>query len=171
MKKQYLIILSGCSGTGKSTVAFWIREQFGAIVLRSDEIRKELFGVPKYSDEETRMVYDTLFLRARKSIGEGKLVVLDATFNKKQNRELARELAKYLDIGYFLIETVCPEDIVKTRLENRTDDISQAKFEHFLQQQKQFELIEEEHLVLDTAGDWRRVLSDHMIAYFQKETY
>ncbi|MEQ8957180.1 MAG: AAA family ATPase, partial [Coleofasciculus sp. C2-GNP5-27] len=41
-----VVIMSGLSGSGKSTVARQLAQQLGAIHLRSDAVRKHLAGIP-----------------------------------------------------------------------------------------------------------------------------
>jgi aminoglycoside phosphotransferase family enzyme/predicted kinase len=104
-----LIVIGGKSGTGKSVlardVAATVGTQPGAIILRSDVIRKELFGVDPlvplpaaaYAPEVTERVYDTLNDRARQIIAQGFSVIIDAAFLREAERN--KLSAKAQDIG------------------------------------------------------------------------
>ncbi|MCK5333755.1 MAG: AAA family ATPase, partial [Candidatus Aenigmarchaeota archaeon] len=75
-----LILFSGLPATGKTTLARRVAKKTGAIILRTDVIRKELFALPKYTEEEKEQVYGEMFLRAEKFLVKGQTVILDANF-------------------------------------------------------------------------------------------
>jgi uncharacterized protein len=87
-----LIAIGGRSGTGKSVLArdaaALVGTPPGAVILRSDVIRKELFGVDPlvslpaaaYVPEVTGRVYRTLNERARQVLAQGYCVIIDAAF-------------------------------------------------------------------------------------------
>src|SRR5437764_421718 len=56
-----LILLSGLPGTGKSHFAAAIQARHPAAVVRSDEVRKQLFPYPTYSAGENGFVYLTCY--------------------------------------------------------------------------------------------------------------
>jgi predicted kinase len=149
MKSKILIIVSGLIGTGKTTTARELAAKFGAVHLLSDVIRKEMFSKRTYSREETDLVYAELFRRAEAVLKNGN-VVLDATFLFKKYREAAKRLAEKIGADFLMIETRCPEEIVKKRLAARINDASEAKFFHYLEQKNEFEPIEEPHLIVRT---------------------
>ena len=94
-----LIAIGGKSGTGKSVlardVAGLIAPLPGAVVLRSDVIRKELFGVDvlmklhraAYGAEVTARVYKTLLQRASEAVSQGFSVIVDAAFLRAAERD------------------------------------------------------------------------------------
>jgi aminoglycoside phosphotransferase family enzyme/predicted kinase len=99
-----LIAIGGKSGTGKSLLARdaapLVAPAPGAVLLRSDVIRKELQGVEAhvalpqsaYTPDVTAQVYRTLYDRARQVIAQGFSVILDAAFLRADERdELATE--------------------------------------------------------------------------------
>jgi uncharacterized protein len=102
-----LIAIGGKSGTGKSVLAkeaaALIPPLPGAVVLRSDVIRKELFGVDPltalpgsaYAQDITARVYRMLFDRARQIIDQGFSVIIDAAFlHESERNELSAEARK-----------------------------------------------------------------------------
>ena len=78
-----LLTLTGLMGTGKSTVARFLGGAWDATVIRSDEVRKDLTGVPEdehrysawkgdiYSDEVTEATYAEMHRRAIRRPGPG----------------------------------------------------------------------------------------------------
>lgn len=105
-QRPSLVAVGGRSGTGKSVLARNVAATFepapGALVLRSDVIRKELFGVdpltdlPKtaYAPDVTTRVYHTMSARAATALRQGVSVVLDAAFLSAAEREPLPALAK-----------------------------------------------------------------------------
>jgi uncharacterized protein len=102
-----LIAIGGKSGTGKSVLAreaaALILPLPGAVILRSDVRRKELFGVDAltalpgdaYTQEVTSRVYRELLYRARQVVGQGFSVIVDAAFlHESERNELSIEVAK-----------------------------------------------------------------------------
>jgi len=144
-----LIIVCGLQGTGKTSVAKKIASKIDGILLRTDVIRKEIIKKPTYSEEEKQSVYDEMFSRAKELIEGGKDVILDSTFAKKENRDKAQEITK----DFRIVETICPENIVKERIEKRFEDESEAKFEHYLKYKQFFDSIKEKHSIIDTSKD------------------
>lgn len=126
-----LIVVGGLPGSGKSTVASEVGDQLGAVVLNSDEVRKELAGIPSlvsasalpdegiYDPAHTRLTYETLLVRAVRMLEMGESVVLDASFTDPVWREQARQLA--LDTSSRLTELHCvaPLAVLEQRVESR----------------------------------------------------
>ena len=88
----FVLAIGGLQGTGKSTLARILAPEFGAapgaVVLRSDEIRKRLHSVAPedrlpesaYSDQASAAVNDVLVEQARSVAAGGHTVIVDATF-------------------------------------------------------------------------------------------
>lgn len=149
-----LVIVCGLQGTGKTTVAEKIAGKINGVLLRTDVIRKEILKNPIYSEEERQEIYDEMFLRTKDLLKENEYVILDAVFAKKENRKKAKKISK----DFKIIETICPEKIVKERMKNRFEDESEARFEHYLKYKKLFEPITEEHIIIDTSKNMDRQL-------------
>lgn len=164
-----IVIMCGLMGTGKSVLAKKIASKLKAKILKTDVIRKMLAGVQPairrlesykhgiYSKEFTDKTYNALINEARETLKSGNSCILDATFSKKKYRKQVAGLAKYLDLPFFIIECVCPENIIKERLERRVrgKSVSDGRWELFHDQKKEFEQIcsdEENHIVVDTSG-------------------
>ena len=59
-----LYIVCGLPGTGKTTVAKELGKLTGGIVLRTDEIRKQILSDPKSTPEEQERVYQAMLRTA-----------------------------------------------------------------------------------------------------------
>ena len=87
-----LVAIGGYSGSGKSTLALGLAPSLGAVpgavVIRSDEIRKRLAGVAPlerlgpegYSPEMSARVYAAAADRAKTVLTEGHSAIVDAVF-------------------------------------------------------------------------------------------
>ena len=84
-------VVSGFSGSGKSTVVSWLAQQTGAVHLRSDALRKQMSGIALdqrgddllYSQQNTERTYDRMLELLDDLSAQGLSVVLDATFGKQ----------------------------------------------------------------------------------------
>jgi len=114
-------------------------------------IRKELFADPEYTAAETAATYDELLERARMDLEAGSDVVLDATFKTSQLRECARAVARETNARFELAHVVCEPDVVKTRIENRTETVSDADLTVYHRLKESFEPIDREHVVIDNS--------------------
>jgi len=100
-----LIAVGGFSGTGKSVLArdlaSEIRPRPGAVVLRSDVIRKRLFKVEDtaplppaaYHQSVSEDVYRTLTGMAARILAQGYSVIVDAAFLRETERRSIRKVA------------------------------------------------------------------------------
>jgi predicted kinase len=136
--KPSLIAIGGRSGTGKSllgrSIAGRIAPAPGAVLLRSDLIRKELAGVDAltrlpeaaYTRESSEQVYDEMFGRARTVLRQGCSALLDAAFLTEAERTTAAEIAGAAGIEFHgLFLTAAPE-VRAQRVDARRGDASDA---------------------------------------------
>jgi predicted kinase len=105
----------------------------GALIVRSDVIRKALFGVPEtthlptsaYEPAVTKAVYEALMERARHTAEQGSSVVLDAAFLRSDERAAFAATAPVAvcHIGLFL---EADRAIRLARIDARKNDASDA---------------------------------------------
>lgn len=152
-----LVITCGVTGSGKSTLARALARELGLEIRRSDVVRKELAapeavetsrqeGRPYrggiYTEDMDRATYATLLAAAERELSGGRGIVIDATFRRAADREPFRELAERLRAKFFIVETHCPEESARQRLEARLDDpqeVSDGRWEHYHRQLAEFE--------------------------------
>ena len=121
-----LILVGGTPGSGKSTLANALTDPFQALVLGTDELRKELAGLGRterdlspvdggiYGADSTEATYRALLDRAGKVLDQGRSVILDASWRDAGHRQLARRLAEIK--GADLLELECQVDAETARL-------------------------------------------------------
>ena len=126
-----LVVVGGAPGTGKSTVARGMAASIGAVVLRSDEVRKELVrpagsspgpaGLDEglYRPAATDATYAELLARARGPLGLGRTVVLDATWGDPRWRHAAARLAEETSAELVELRCTTPTDIAVERVNRR----------------------------------------------------
>ncbi len=154
-----LYVVCGLPGTGKTTVAGELASLTGGIVLRTDEIRKQITSDPKYTPEEKGRVYDAMLRTAGSMLRAGAVVILDATFHLRKEREAAKEVAEKAGKRLALIEVKCSEEKVMEHLGKRHGDASDADFSVYLKIRREWEPVDGEHSVIDTGErGWRKDL-------------
>jgi aminoglycoside phosphotransferase family enzyme/predicted kinase len=133
-----LAAVGGLSGTGKSSFARAIAPGLGAspgaVVLRTDEIRKRLLNVPPsdrlpdsaYAPEVYRRAYDILIANAGALLKAGRAVVLDATFIDPELRARVEQLARECGAPFHGVWLDAPRDVLEARVAARTGDASDA---------------------------------------------
>jgi hypothetical protein len=130
----YLILMSGISGSGKSTVAKQLAPQIQAIHLRSDAIRKHLAGLPihqrgansLYTTEMTQATYARLLELGILLACQGWPVILDAKYDRVALRTAAINAAQDANLSIQIVECVAPPEVLRERLQSRTGDITDA---------------------------------------------
>ena len=107
-----LIAVGGLSGTGKSVLARALAPDVlplpGAVVLRTDVLRKQLFKVDEtdrlpesaYRPEVTGQIYELLAKRAGRILAQGHSVVVDAVFARNAERHAIRDVANRFNVRF-----------------------------------------------------------------------
>ncbi|BAY61468.1 hypothetical protein NIES22_15330 [Calothrix brevissima NIES-22] len=146
-KQGQLILMSGLSGSGKSTTARYLARQLGAIHIRSDAARKHLAGIPLlerggdeiYTPEMTQKTYARLLELGIILANQGFSVILDAKYDREDLRQAAINQANNHQIPLQIVQCTAPLEVVQERLHNRTGDIADATVDLLASQLKQFE--------------------------------
>jgi aminoglycoside phosphotransferase family enzyme/predicted kinase len=107
-----LVAVGGLSGTGKSALARALAPELGpspgAVVLRSDDERKALFGrqehekLPSdaYAPIVTARVYATIVDKARRATAAGHAAIVDAVFAQSGERRVVEQSAAILGVAF-----------------------------------------------------------------------
>jgi uncharacterized protein len=154
-----LLAIGGLSGTGKSTVAGKIAPSLGrapgALVLRSDVIRKRLFGVAPetrldpaaYSRDVSGRVYESIGEKAAVGLAAGHCVIADAVFAREHERMAIAEIGRSSGVRVTGIWLEAPVAVLESRVAARRNDASDAGPE-VVRSQRAYDL---------GVMDWRRV--------------
>jgi len=132
------VVIGGLSGTGKSVLARGLAGLIdpppGAVIVRSDVVRKHMFGacettaLPEsvYRPEATKLVYEVLSSTAQRVLAQGCSFVLDAAYLLEAERmEIERLAATHgaRFVGLFLTTDLAAR---LARIEQRKADASDA---------------------------------------------
>jgi len=129
-----LLITTGVMGAGKSTVARALAARLGAVVIRTDAVRKRLAGVPLharaahgfgeglYTGEMGRRTYDEALRLAAELLAAGLVVIVDGSFSTRAERDRARAVAWRLGVPFTALWCDAPEAVIRLRLRAREGD-------------------------------------------------
>ena len=138
LQPNRLIAIGGVSGTGKSTLAHRLAPLLGirpgAHVLRSDVIRKRLWGVEPetplppgaYETEITQRVYDTIRQKAAVTLRAGYCVIVDAVALGENDRRSFAKLGADVGVPFRGIWLHASARMLADRLRARRNDASDA---------------------------------------------
>lgn len=133
-----LIAVGGFSGAGKSALAQRLGPSLGAapgaVVVRSDEVRKQLCGVDRlhrlgadgYTADVTRRVYSTVADRAAMAVGAGHAAIVDAVYARPGERDAIEGIAAAAGVPFVGLWLEAPEPVLIARAGQRRSDASDA---------------------------------------------
>ncbi|MGI9545288.1 MAG: AAA family ATPase [Cyclobacteriaceae bacterium] len=147
-----VIVVFGLPGSGKSYFASRLAKKLNAWYVNSDGLRKELLPERTYSSGEKLSVYQAMLEMMTVGIGENQTMVLDATFYKKNIRNIFIEQVGSQNETLIFIEVQAKEKLIKERL-NRSRADSEADFLVYQKIKKEFEPLAASHLVLESGSD------------------
>ena len=133
-----LVAVGGLSGSGKSALSYALAPSLGAVpgavVLRSDEIRKRLcgkdplerLGPEGYTADVSRRVYAELAARAAAVVRGGCAAIADAVFAGPADRAAIARAAADAGVPFAGIWLDAPESVLIARASGRRGDPSDA---------------------------------------------
>jgi aminoglycoside phosphotransferase family enzyme/predicted kinase len=153
-----LTLMSGLSGSGKSTLAKRLAREQNAVQIRSDAVRKHLAGIPLqqkgdpnlYTPAMSQKTYSRMLELARLLLVQGFSVILDARYDLVTSRTEAIDLARSLNIPVKIAYCNPSIEVIKSRLAQRSNDISDATVDLLSQQQETTEAFTASELVYVT---------------------
>jgi aminoglycoside phosphotransferase family enzyme/predicted kinase len=164
-----LVAVGGLSGTGKSTVAAELAPRLGAapgaLHLRTDVVRKAMFGVGEtdrlgaetYTPETSAKVYAAVLDTAKLALLAGHSVIVDAVFARADERESVERVAGECGARFDGLWLEAPAEIMIERVEGRRGDASDATAE-VVRRQLEWDLGEVSWRRISAAGSPAEVL-------------
>jgi uncharacterized protein len=166
-----LVAVGGLSGTGKSVMARalapYALPQPGAIILRSDVVRKQLFEVAPeqklpetaYRPQISNEVYDVLSQQVDRVLSQGHSAMADAVFARESERAAILDVARRLHIRFVGLFLVADLKTRQGRISRRTGDASDATAE-VARLQEQYDIGALDWAVVDASGTPEETLSE-----------
>ena len=133
-----LVAIGGLSGTGKTTLARALAPTLGpapgAVILRSDVLRKWLAGVDAlaplpesfYSPEHAARTYAELAGRAGLVLDGHHSVICDAVYAQPGQRQMVEDVARAAGVAFTGLWLVADQDVALARVARRRGDASDA---------------------------------------------
>lgn len=133
-----VVCTGGLSGTGKTALAralaASLRPLPGALVLRSDVVRKAMFGVgeterlppPAYAPGVSAQIYDALAAKAGRIARAGASVIVDAVFARADERAAIESAARAAGAAFCGLFLAADLDTRLRRIGGRGPDASDA---------------------------------------------
>jgi aminoglycoside phosphotransferase family enzyme/predicted kinase len=133
-----VVLMHGLSGCGKSTVSQRLLEQIGAVRVRSDIERKRLAGLAAragsgsrldsglYAGSMTQATYDRLFSLMHMIREAGQTVIVDATFLRREDRQMFRSWAQDHDVPFAIVGLKASLADLRERVRQRTKEGTDA---------------------------------------------
>ncbi len=169
-----LVAIGGLSGSGKSSVARTLAPELepapGAMVLRSDVIRKRLFGrrpderLPptSYRSEIGARVFATIERRAALLLRGGRSVVCDGVYGDPAQRRGIEAVARAAGADFLGVWLEAPPGVLEARVAARRGDASDADVAVLRRQRESVDT---------TAVAWRRLDADRPVAEIAAEIH
>ncbi len=170
-----LIMIMGLPGTGKTYLAKELSKSLPHqyIHISTDKVRRNLFnfshhqyvpfGDELYTQEKRDLVYNALYLIVDIFLSQKLSVIVDGTFYSQMKRQPLFKICQRLNQELIIIRTICSEDTIKQRIQERKiqgGDASDADFNIYLEIKDRFEPIPAPHLVIDTGKNLSIMLQE-----------
>jgi len=155
-----IILICGYPGVGKTTLANELGPLINAVILSTDKIRKELVDKPNYSEEEKKLIYNILLLIAKYLHNNGINCILDATFNNQKAIEDIKKGLNLTDDQFKIIECICPEELIISRIQKRKSGFSDADVSIYRMIKENYEPLKEKHITVDTSQSLKKIVAE-----------
>jgi len=183
-----LFITCGAMGVGKTTLSRALALAVRGTHLRSDIVRKELFGIdPRqhhpehfgqglYDPARSRLTYERLLQLAGIEIAAGHTVIVDAAFADRAERQRFRQLAASAGLPFVLLALHCDEELTRQRLAHRWaegTDPSDGRPEILQQQLRSFNrpTAEEGAITIDTDGECQDNIQKILVDFLSQQIF
>lgn len=161
--RPLVVCIGGLSGVGKSTIARELAATIppspGALVLRSDILRKRIFGssdserLPEefYGVSASTRVYAELAKRAARTGQANCSVIVDATFSSPDTRRMIESRARSAGLAFVGLFMIADIEVRVARIEERDHDVSDADV-NLARRQETYDIDKVTWIKIDASG-------------------
>lgn len=165
-----LVAVGGFSGSGKSRLARELAPHLGAapgaLVTRSDVVRKRLMGIaPRaplgpegYTEAVTERTYAAMVEEIRRTLRAGHAAIADGVFARPEQRAAMAAVAREEGVPFQGFWLVADPEVAIKRIETRSDTVSDATAEIRIMQE-QFDTGALDWPVVDSSGPRRDTMA------------
>ena len=151
-----IVITHGVSGCGKTFITDRMLVGYRIVRIRSDLERKRLHGVRRdvhthsrigaglYTTDATTVTYKRLAELCERLVTAGFAVIVDATFLRRAQRSMFRDLARRLNVTFLILNVQAPHRVLEERVKRRSaagTDASEATVDVLRQQLQSVEAL------------------------------
>jgi predicted kinase len=147
-----VIVVFGLPGTGKTFFSEKLAEKTSAVHLNTDIIRIKMGKKGVYDEQTKNLIYDNMLDQATDYLINGRNVILDGTFLKKEQRRQIHEIAQKKGHAIYFIEILADERVVEERLKEKRK-FSEADMEIYRKLKKEYEPFTGNRLKIRTDSD------------------
>ncbi len=116
--KPFILIPTGLTASGKSTIVKQIAEHYSLVIIRTDSIRSYLEGRGFNLVRTVEFAYDLVMNSLKRGYG----VAIDADVVQEKDRDVMRKVAREFGIPLISIKVVTPENVILSRLDEKNLD-------------------------------------------------
>ncbi len=125
---RQLVVFCGVPGSGKTTIAKRVALGIGDAFHIQTDIVRFMMPNPKYTQVESKLVYEACTLIAREALRAGYAAILDGTFLKREYRDEAlSKLSGFYDTS-LIVYVECDLDTAYRRNVSRKARVPKASF-------------------------------------------
>ncbi|MFW5701015.1 MAG: AAA family ATPase [Cyclobacteriaceae bacterium] len=144
-----ILIVFGLPATGKTYLSEKAAEEFDAVHLNTDIIRKKLNFQGQYDEHSKQIVYDEVLKEMVYHTQNNQNVIVDGTFQKEKHRKQYMQKAQEIKQNLFFVELRAKEETIKNRMKSDRKH-SEADFDVYQNIKRTFESMDKPHLILWT---------------------
>lgn len=157
----WLVVVTGWTGAGKSTIADRLGEELDATVASFDWVMSGLRALPEVwahvevpLERQRRVGWNLLSRVAEQQLRRGRSCVLDLVAREEPRREWAA-LAERYDAGFAVVECTCADfELHRSRVEGRQRDIPgwyELTWDHVASGRARYEPLQQPKVVVDAS--------------------